>query len=60
MNRYRIAVFGCKGQGVTSSYLICDGSFEAETEADARAMAEHLADEAHPEYAPFAMVPRLV
>lgn len=61
MNRYYISVAGWNGAGVTAPCIIIIGrEFEAETERTAGEAAEKSADEQFPEYAPFAVIRKVV
>ena len=69
MNRYYISVAGWNGAGVTAPCIIVGQEFEAETEreagepvgaCEAGEAAEKSADEQFPEYAPFAVIRKVV
>lgn len=54
------SVAGWNGAGVTAPCIIIGREFEAETERAAGEAAEKSADEQFPEYAPFAVVRKVV
>ncbi len=60
MNRYYISVAGWNGASVTAPCIIIGREFEAETERTAGEAAEKSADEQFPEYAPFAVIRKVV
>lgn len=60
MNRYYISVAGWNGAGVAAPCIIIGREFEAETERTAGEAAEKSADEQFPEYAPFAVIRKVV